>query len=144
MTLKRVLDQKNTGEVVYIVETATMLAATKKMCDNYVGAVLIVSNTGSPIGIVTERDVLRFCATRSTELDNVLVTDVMTKDLIIGTFDTTIDEVLTIMTEKKFRHIPVVDKGKIVGLVSLGDLVKIKLKETSVEAKHLRDYISMG
>ncbi|EIJ42194.1 putative signal-transduction protein containing cAMP-binding and CBS domains [Beggiatoa alba B18LD] len=144
MTLKRILDQKGMCEVVSIVETATMLAATKKMCEHYVGAVLIVSNAGLPIGIVTERDVLRFCATRSTELDTVLVTDVMTKDLIIGTFDTPIDEALTIMTEKKFRHIPIVDSGKIVGMVSLGDLVKIKLKETSVEAKHLRDYIAMA
>lgn len=144
ITLKAVLEsKKNSGAVIYIEEDTTLLKATQTMCDAQVGAVLVKTSAGEPVGIISERDILRFCADRHTELDKASVKEVMTRDLIVGTLDSLVSDAQSIMTDKKFRHMPVVDNGKVVGMVSIGDLVRVKLEETDFEVKYLRNYINM-
>lgn len=144
ITLKNVLDSKsNSAGVIYIDENATLLNATQTMCDAQVGAVLVNSGANEPVGIISERDILRFCAKRHVDLDKVVIKEIMTRDLIVGTLDSLVSDAQSIMTEKKFRHMPVVDKGKVIGMVSIGDLVRVKLEETDVEVKYLRNYINM-
>ena len=141
MTIKTILDQKP-GGVITIEPTSTLQATVKKMCDQKIGALLVQSEGGNPVGIITERDILCFCTSGPGQLDKVNVSDVMTKELVVATLDTRINDAKSIMTEKRFRHLPIVDNGKIIGIVSIGDLVKAMLEETAVEVKYLRDYIS--
>ncbi|MEK7991162.1 MAG: CBS domain-containing protein [Thiotrichaceae bacterium] len=143
MTMRTLLEGKS-KETMTVVETETMLVAVQKMGDAKVGALLVIGVAGSPVGILTERDVLRFCGIQAEKLATTPVANIMTKDLVVGTLDTSIDDAQVLMTQHKFRHLPVVDEGKIVGLVSIGDLVKARLRETSVEVKYLRDFIAMN
>jgi len=141
MKLKEVLDQKASG-VLSIDVSKSMQAAVQKMYDKRVGALLVESETGEPVGILSERDVLRFYAEQLGEADQVKVSEVMTQDFFVETLDSTTEHAESVMTEKRVRHLPVVNDGKIVGLISIGDLVKVKLDETVAEAKYLRDYIA--
>ena len=75
-------------------------------------------------------------------LPDALVEEVMTRNLIIATPDFSLEEAMSLMTEQRFRHLPVIEGGKPIGIVSIGDLVKAKLQDVSVEVKYLRDYIS--
>jgi len=141
MTLKELLNKK-TGALETIDPSKSLLAAVQKMCDLKVGALLVQNASGDIVGIITERDMLRFCANRSTELSTILVEEIMTSHLLFGTPSTSLDDALTIMSDKRFRHLPVAENGKVIGLVSIGDLVKAKLDEAAFEAKNLRDYIA--
>ncbi len=142
MLIKSVLEQKPRHGVMTIEATKTVQTAIQKMCDEKVGALLIHSEKGETVGILTERDILRFSAQRTMELGEVPISAVMTKNPVVVTPETTLDQAQSIMTENRFRHLPVVEQGKIVGLVSIGDLVKAKLTETAGEVKHLLDYIT--
>jgi len=145
MNLDAVLQQKH---VISVESSTTVLAAAQRMCDRKVGALLVRSSTGEAEGIMTERDILRFCAVRACELDKTPVSEVMTRNLIVAPLDTTLDEAETIMTSKKIRHLLIVDGreegAKIIGMLSMGDLVDAKLRETTSEAKYLRDYVNLS
>ena len=140
MQLKKVLQNKG-GKPVTLPETATVAAAIHAMNDNRVGSVMVPAASGEPAGIFTERDVLRLCAQNKTDFGNMPIRDYMTCDLTIGKPGDTVSETLATMTAKRFRHMPVVEEGKMVGVVSIGDLVKAKLEETAIEAQNLREYI---
>ena len=141
MQLKQVLKNKQ-GQPVTLPETATVATAIQTMSQHRVGSVMMQANSGEPIGILTERDILRLCAEGKTQFGALLVKDCMTTDIISANPGDTVSEVLATMTAKRFRHMPVVEDGKMVGVVSIGDLVKAKLEETAIEAQALRDYIT--
>ncbi len=141
MQLKQVLKNKQ-GQPVTLPETATVATAIQTMSQHRVGSVMMQADSGEPIGILTERDILRLCAEGKTQFDALLVKDCMTTDIISANPGDTVSEVLATMTTKRFRHMPVVEDGKMVGVVSIGDLVKAKLEETAIEAQALRDYIT--
>ena len=141
MTLRELLENKN--YTIYFAKASDdLFDAVERMCQHKVGSLLIRSDDGDLLGIITERDILRFLSKRPSSLEGVLINDVMTRDLIVGTPDFSTDEAMSLMTEHRFRHLPVMENGKPVGIVSIGDLVKHKLKDVSVEVKYLRDYIS--
>ncbi|MFK5969080.1 MAG: CBS domain-containing protein [Candidatus Marithrix sp.] len=141
MQIQDILTQKD-NEVFTIEPTKSLLFAVKEMYKKRVGALLVESKTGEPVGILTERDVLRFYAKQSGDANQVTVAEVMTKKLFVETLDSTVDKAKFVMTTKRIRHLPIVDGGKVVGIISIGDLVKAKLAETAVEAKYLNDYIA--
>ncbi len=141
MKLKEVLDQKASG-VLSIEVSKSMQTAVQKMYEKRIGALLVKSETGEPVGILTDRDVLRFYAEQLGDASQVKVSEVMTQDFFVETLESTTEHAESVMTEKRVRHLPVVDEGKIVGIISIGDLVKAKLDETVGEAKYLRDYIA--
>jgi CBS domain-containing protein len=141
MTLKELLGKK-VGSLMTIEPSSNLLAAVQKMCELKVGALLVQNTDGDVSGIITERYMLRFCATHSSELATTSVQEIMTSNLVFGALSTDLDSALSIMSDKRFRHLPVADNGKVVGLVSIGDLVKAKLDEAAFEAKNLREYIS--
>ncbi|HRZ04809.1 MAG TPA: CBS domain-containing protein [Candidatus Competibacteraceae bacterium] len=142
MQLKEILSKKG-GQPVTVPTTATVAAAIHAMTEHKVGSVMVPNVDGSPAGIFTERDVLKLCAEGRTDFAKMSIRPCMTCDMTIGKPSDTIGEVLTIMTAKRFRHMPVVDEsGKMIGVVSIGDLVKAKLEETAQEAQALREYIT--
>ena len=141
MTLADLL--KNKGQYIATVNgSITILEAIQVMCDEKVGSLLVTSDEEGLRGIITERDVLRFCATQADRLNDTLVDDIMTHNMIVATPERSLDDAMSIMTEHRFRHLPIIENGRPVGIISLGDLVKARLKDISVEVKYLRDYIS--
>jgi CBS domain-containing protein len=141
MDLKDVLAAKG-RRVVSVSAKSSVAEAIRTMHAQKVGAVLVPDAEGCPVGIFTVRDVVRLYADGDRDFDNLRVEARMTCSLVVGRLSMPIDEALALMTERRFRHLPVVEEGKLLGLVSIGDLVKIRLEETAQEAQALRSYIS--
>lgn len=141
MQLKQVL-QKKGGQPVTVPTTATVADAIHAMHEHKVGSVIVPEASGMPAGIFTERDVLNLCAEGRTDFVRMSIRPCMTCDITTGKLDDSIHEALTVMTVKRFRHLPVIEDDKLVGVVSIGDLVKARLDETAQEAQALREYIT--
>jgi CBS domain-containing protein len=141
MTLAELLKKKG-NKAVTVPESASVAEAIRTMHENRVGSVIVPSASGELVGILTERDIMRLYAQGKGDFDKHPVKDCMTTDPILGKPDDRVNEIMNIMTEKRFRHLPVVQDGQIIGVISLGDLVKAKLEETTVEAQALRQYIT--
>ena len=116
----------------------------QKLTEHGVGA-LVVSADGERIaGIISERDVMRQIASGGTAALDKRVEEVMVADVITCTRNDTVNHLMTVMTERRVRHLPVVDDGLLIGIVSIGDVVKRRIEETEHEAEALRQYISTG
>jgi IMP dehydrogenase len=106
---------------------------------------LLVTKGADIAGIVTERDYLRRAALSADRADDATpVREIMSSALVVATPETPIDECMALMTERRIRHVPVVDGGEVVGLVSIGDLVKFKSEQQSFEIQYLTEYITAG
>jgi CBS domain-containing protein len=138
--LAEILEQKG-PDVLKIDADATVLEAVKRMVEANVGS-LLVTEGGRIAGIVTERDYLRRAALADRADDETPVRDIMTSPLVVATPDTSIDECMALMTERRIRHVPVVDGSDVVGLVSIGDLVKFKSERQSFEIQYLTEFIT--
>lgn len=141
LRLKEILTNKG-GQPVTIPEESTVGSAIRLMNNHRVGSVMVQGANGEPIGILTERDIVRLYAQGETDFETMLVKDWMTTHVTVGQPSDSVSEVLAIMTVKRFRHLPVVEETRMVGVISLGDLVKAQLEELAHEAQVLRDYIS--
>ena len=139
--LAEILEEKG-GAVLEISAGASVLEAVEQMVENNVGS-LLVTDAGEVVGIVTERDYLRR-VTLQGRTEDAPVSEIMTSPLVVATRETTIDECMALMTDRRIRHVPVVDEGRVVGLVSIGDLVKFKSKLQTFEIQFLNDYITAG
>jgi len=135
-----ILDAKG-RDVLMIDASATVLDAVKTMVEGNVGA-LIVTEGGQLAGIVTERDYLRRVALEDRDENEAAVREIMSGPLVVVGLETTIEECMALMTERRIRHLPVVDEEKVVGLVSIGDLVKFQSKQQNFEIQYLTDYIT--
>ncbi|MGH3079516.1 MAG: CBS domain-containing protein [Gaiellaceae bacterium] len=138
--VKEILDEKG-HEVLQIEADATVFEAVKTMVDAGVGS-LLVKDGGDVAGIFTERDYLRRMTLEGRDDKDTAVRDVMTSPLVVVTPENTIDECMAMMTDRRIRHLPVVENGDVVGVVSIGDIVKFKSKQQSFEIKYLTDYIT--
>jgi CBS domain-containing protein len=141
MNLKDVLVAKG-HRVVTVSAKSSVADAICSMHAEKVGAVMVPDAEGCPVGIFTERDVVRLYADGERDFDTLAVEARMTCSVVIGRLSMSVDEALGLMTDRRFRHLPVVEDGKLLGLVSIGDLVKAKLNETAQEAQALRAYIT--
>lgn len=138
--IKEVLEEKG-ADIFMVRPTNTVYEAIHEMVSHNVGAVLVVSDDGKLVGIFTERDILKQCVRRSDTLKTTRVESVMTTDLIIGLPGDEVDYIEGIMTANKIRHIPILEDSRIMGVVSIGDLVKSRLKDIQYENRYLKDYI---
>ncbi len=139
-TVAEILKEKS-GDVLKIDADATVLDAVRKMVDANIGALLVTAD-GEIAGIFTERDYLRRMAVEGRQAEDTLVRDVMTSPLVYVTPDTSVDESMALMTDRRIRHLPVADGGAVVGMVSIGDLVKFQSKQQSFQIQYLTDYIT--
>jgi CBS domain-containing protein len=128
-------------EVFQIDSEATVFEAINRMVEANVGA-LLVSERGSLTGIVTERDYLRRVALEGRTDRGTKVREIMSSPLITVTPETTVEECMELMTERRIRHAPVLENGEVAGIVSIGDLVKFVTREQSHQIRYLTDYIS--
>jgi CBS domain-containing protein len=140
--LSAILEEKS-GEVLQIDGGATVFEAITMMVHANVGS-LLVTEDGEIVGIMTERDYLRRVTLQGRTDKETPVRDIMSSPLVVATPETLIDECMAMMTDRRIRHLPVVDGGAVVGVVSIGDLVKFRAKEQAFEIKYLTDYITGG
>jgi CBS domain-containing protein len=129
------------GDVLKIEAGASVFEAVQTMVEANVGS-LLVTDGGDIVGIVTERDYLRRVTLEGRTDKETRVREIMTSPLIVVTPETSIDECMAVMTDRRIRHLPVVDGGEVVGVVSIGDLVKFKSKQQSFEIQYLTDYVA--
>jgi len=106
--------------------------------------VLVTDAADKMIGIISERDIVRGLASHGGAVAELSVTDLMTRDVRSCTSGDTIADIMGIMTTHRIRHLPVLDDGKLVGIVSIGDVVKYRLDEAKLEVESLRDYVLAG
>src|SRR5881409_2003259 len=130
-------------EVLRIDAEASALDAVKRMVEANIGS-LLVTRDGEVAGIVTERDYLRRVALEGPADEEVTVGQIMSSPLIVVTPETAIDECMALMTDRRIRHVPLVEGGEVVGIVSIGDVVKFKSKKQSFEIQYLTEYITSG
>jgi CBS domain-containing protein len=140
MIVKNILASKR-GNVVTIEPTANLAAAVKLLAEQRIGAVVIPGADHRVVGILSERDIVRALAEHGATVLSDPIGKVMTRDVMTCSEDDTIEELMARMTTGKFRHMPVVQQGKLIGIVSIGDVVKSRVEEINHEAKSLRDYI---
>ena len=139
MTVRAILDSK--GHHIQSVEPDTKLsAAIKILSERKIGAVLVMS-TGRIEGILSERDIVRVLGERGARVLDEPVSTVMTRKVVSCRQTDTVAAIMEMMTLGKFRHLPVVDEGMVVGLISIGDIVKWRVMEFEAEQEALRDYI---
>jgi CBS domain-containing protein len=140
MTVKAILSRKG-SDVLTIEPTATLAAAVELLAARRIGAVVITGPERQVIGILSERDIVRaFAASGAAALDQQ-VGQVMTRKVMTCTEAETVASLMERMTQGKFRHLPVVERGRLVGIVSIGDIVKHRLGEMENESSAMREYI---
>jgi len=140
MNVKTILAAKG-GDVISIEPTATLAAATQLLSKHRIGAVVICGAGGRLAGILSERDIMRAISEYGAEALNMQVGQVMTRNVLTCSEDDSIADIMERMTAGKFRHLPVVTTGRLVGLVSIGDVVKQRVEEIERESEAMRDYI---
>lgn len=138
--LSTILEEKS-GDVLQIDGGSTVFEAIAEMVEANVGS-LLVTDGGEIVGIMTERDYLRRVTLQGRTDKETQVREIMSSPLVVATPETTIDECMAMMTDRRIRHVPVVDGEEVVGVVSIGDLVKFRSKQQAFEIKYLTDYIT--
>lgn len=139
MRIRDILDVKG-REVITVEPGVSVHEAMAVLVEHNIGSV-VVTRGGDILGILTERDVLRLGAADPDSLTGLGVGDAMTVDLVVGVSDDAIEYVAGVMTANRIRHLPIVDGGELVGVVSIGDVVNAMKQEMEVENRYLRDYI---
>lgn len=141
MTIAAILKDKG-GEVVSLPREATVRQAVALLADRRIGAVPVVDGeAGDVVGIFSERDVIHCLAAQGPDALDRPITDVMTRPVqSVGTAEPAIGA-LSLMTRRRIRHLPVVEDGRMVGFVSIGDLVKYRIDRIEADAAAMRDYI---
>ncbi len=127
-TVRDILKSKG-GEVVTIGPESTALDALTLMAEKNIGAIMVVDPKGETVGIFSERDFARKIIVKGRSCEITPVKDIMTKDVTYAEPDTTIEACMKLMTDGRFRHLPVKEKGKLVGVISIGDVVKALIQE---------------
>ncbi len=141
--LVRAILQKKGADIVTIDEDATVGEAARMLAERRIGA-LIIAADDRVRGILSERDIVRGLATQGVGVLDAPVASLMTTTVATCVLDDGIDTLMATMTEQRVRHLPVVDGDRLVGIVSIGDVVKHRLEELQVEAQTLHDYIETG
>ena len=140
MTVKAILSIKGT-EVHTIEPTTNLATAVKILGERKIGALVVTGPDRRVVGIVSERDIVQELAAHGAASLELSLTDVMTRKVMTCSTSDTISSVMEKMTQGRFRHLPVIEQGRLIGIVSIGDVVKHRLAEMEHEQSALRDYI---
>ncbi len=140
MTVKTILSTKG-STVITIEPNATLESAVQMLAQRRIGALVVLGPEQRVIGILSERDIVRVMAERGAAALSLPLAQVMTRKVQTCSQSDTIGEIMEQMTTGKFRHVPVVEEDRLIGIISIGDVVKERLHEIEHEASELRDYI---
>lgn len=143
MHVKSILVEKG-HEVLTISAIETVTRAVSTLAQHRIGALVVTSENGSIAGIISERDIIRHIAEDGVSVLGQPVSSVMTVNVKVCTENHTINDVMEMMTRGRFRHLPVERAGLLIGVISIGDVVKRKIEETEQEAEAIKNYIATG
>lgn len=138
--VKHLLDTKG-REIISVTSESSVFDAIKLMADKAVGSLLVMEGDELK-GIVTERDYARKVIVKGRSSETTEVGEIMTADVLTAAPTETVNQCMTTMTEKKIRHLPVLDDGVVIGMISIGDLVQAIISDQKEEIEHLEHYIS--
>ena len=142
MTLGELLRIKGTREILKVGSNDSIAEAATMLADNKVGALLVEDSAEGIVGILSERDIVGGMGPHGADLHDVRVSELMTSDLIHCSPKDTVLQAMAMMTDRRFRHLPVFDENELVGFISIGDLVKCRIAEVQLEAEAMRQYIA--
>ncbi len=139
-TIKQLVENKG-NELLTINPNSSVYDAIKSMADHHVGSLVVLENDNL-VGIITERDYSRNVILKGKSSINTPVKDVMTKNVLCTNLNQTVDEAMALMTEKRVRHLPIIEDDKVIGIISIGDLVKTIISEQKYIIDQLEHYIN--
>ncbi len=140
--LENFLKSNKDRQIWAISKNQSVMQALILMSEKNIGAIIIVDNNDFPIGIFSERDYARKVILKGKNSTDTLLDEVMTKELITVTRDFKIDQCMELMIEHKIRHLPILENKKIIGIISIGDVLKIMIKEQKELIDHLQKFIT--
>lgn len=143
MLVSHILREKG-SDVLEVAPRATLAEAARILTKNRIGALIVRDEEGALSGIISERDIVRAVSEEGAAALVLSVESCMTKDVATCEQTDTIEEIMETMTRCRFRHMPVVEEDSIIGIVSIGDVVKTRIAETMREAQALKEYIAAG
>ncbi len=143
MRVERVLRSKEPA-VVTVSKDESLEHAAQLLHGNRIGSLVVLGQKQEVIGILSERDIVRVIAIDGLSAMQRSVESTMTLDVVVCAPHDTLEHLMTVMTDRRIRHLPVIEDGTLVGIVSIGDVVKLRLAEITDEAKALSDYITLG
>jgi CBS domain-containing protein len=140
MNLAAILKTKG-GSILSVGPATRIMDVIKVLGEKRIGALLILADDGKLEGIISERDIVRSMAVHAAGTFELSAGELMTRSPIVASPDTTVAQAMEMMTDGRFRHLPILDAGKLVGLVSIGDVVKARLMQQEHEVDSLRAYV---
>ena len=123
---------------------STLCEVAQKLSAKRIGAVVVVGDQGSVAGIISERDVIRAIGDRGPDALQLPVAEFMTRDVVACVETSLVDELMQMMTRGRFRHLPVIEDGALVGIISIGDVVRHHVAEVEMEVSAMRNYLATG
>jgi CBS domain-containing protein len=141
MNVASILRQKGRA-VTTASPSTTLLEVSDKLAAKRIGAIVIIGPKGRVAGIISERDIIRALAAQGPDSLQRPVSESMTREVITCQENDTLDELMAMMTERRFRHLPVITDDALVGIISIGDVVKHHVAEVTMEATAMREYIT--
>ncbi len=142
MNVSKILEHKG-SDIISLNVGCDVLEVAKLLGTRRIGAIPIMSG-GELAGIISERDVMRGLAIKGGDVLSDKVETLMTKSVFTCSKNDTVQHLMTVMTERRIRHIPVLDEGRLIAMISIGDIVKERMQEAEQEADALKEYISMA
>lgn len=142
MHVQAILGNKGTT-VISIRPQATIAEACRLFAEHRIGAVLVMEDD-QVAGVFSERDTVRALAQHGGRALDIPLSEVMTRDVLTCSPEDSIDDIMGVMTARRVRHLPVVENGKLIGIVSIGDVVKFRLEQAALEVDSLREYVLAG
>lgn len=141
MHVAAVLKRKG-NRIVSAAPADTVAAIARLLTEHRIGAVLVVEEDGRPVGILSERDIVRAIARDGASALSRPASDLMTRELITGQPTDTVADLMAVMTDRRIRHIPILEEGRIVGVISIGDVVKARIDDAELEVESLRGFVA--
>ena len=143
MNVEKLLGDKG-REVISVQPHRTLAEAIRTLSEKRIGAVIVMGSDGALVGILSERDIIRALGEHGATALESAVSRSMTSKVVTCRPQTSVDELMEIMTTGRFRHVPVVENGRVAGIVSIGDVVKHRVAAIEAESQAMRDYIAMA
>ena len=143
MIIATILRRKG-GQVVSVNPDDSIHQVAITLAQHRIGAALVADARGGMLGIISERDIVRGMAAQGAGTTQLLAKHLMTRDVITITPETKVAEALALMTDRRIRHLPVMQGGGVAGMVSIGDLVKARIQQAELEADELKNYVAQA
>ena len=141
MIVRSMLKSKSSADVATTVAGQTVGDAAKLLDQRRIGALVVVDDQRALVGILSERDIVRGLSRHGQAVLEMQVGQLMTADVLTCTPEETIDGVMATMTSNRIRHLPVLEEGRLAGIITIGDVVKARLEETTLQVDSLREYV---